>query len=365
MNDWREVRLGDVADITMGQSPSGSAINDADNGIPFFQGSAEFSWRYPIIKKWTTDSKRSAKCGDILFSVRAPVADMNIANCDCSIGRGVASIRTYPEKANHRFIEYYLKNTHDKWDAINESGSVFGCASKNDLNNFKILLPSLEEQGEIAGVLGALDDKIEANRKQNETLEAMAAAIFKNLFSDKDPNGLIGDILNEMPKSIIKVNDAKDNNGLYPFFTSGKNIFKYDAYLVNGRNIFLNTGGTADVKFYIGKAAYSTDTWCINAKNNLTDMLYLFLSGIIDEINSSYFEGSALKHLQKPEFRKIKIYIPNENEILEFNDSIKILFDKISINNKENDNLAQVRDSLLPRLMSGTLRLSPYKKEEE
>ena len=128
---------------------------------------------------------------------------------------------------------------------------------------------------------------------------------------------------------------------------------EYNEFLVNGRNIYLNTGGNADVKYYIGPAAYSTDTWCINAKNNLTDMLYLLLKSMLKELNEIYFEGSALKHLQKQKLKELEIYIPNNDEILKFNSVVVPLFNTISINTQENKQLSLLRNILLPKLMSG------------
>ena len=182
--------------------------------------------------------------------------------------------------------------------------------------------------------------------------------MFQQYFGSKEPNGSINDILDEMPKSKIKVGDAKDVRGPYPFFTSGQNILEYTEALVDGRNIFLNTGGNADVKYYIGPAAYSTDTWCIKAKNDMTDMLYLLLKGMQSELDSIYFEGSALRHLQKPKLKSLAIYIPTDEELKTFNSIVASLFNKIAANVAENKILEHTRDALLPKLMSGEIDVS-------
>ncbi|WP_425365279.1 restriction endonuclease subunit S [Fusobacterium nucleatum] len=147
-------------------------------------------------------------------------------------------------------------------------------------------------------------------------------------------------------------------NGEYPFFTSGKRILEYNSYLVDNRNIYLNTGGNADVKYYIGKASYSTDTWCITTKNNLTNYCYLFLKNIQNEIDAIYFEGSALKHLQKKKLLEKKIYIPNIQETQNLNEILDPLFEIISKNTFQNRYLSFLRDALLSKLMSGEFDIS-------
>ncbi len=94
-----------------------------------------------------------------------------------------------------------------------------------------------------------------------------------HLFFNKPANGKIEDILVENPKSSVQVGEAKDVDGDYPFFTSGDAVLRRPESLVVGRNCYLNTGDNAGVKYYVGKAAYSTDTWCISAKDGLANYL--------------------------------------------------------------------------------------------
>ena len=122
--------------------------------------------------------------------------------------------------------------------------------------------------------------------------------------------------------------------------------------LVDDRNIFLNTGGNAGIKFYVGKAAYSTDTWCISVED-LSDYLYLLLKVIEPELDKKFFQGTGLKHLQKPLLKEHGIYIPTKAEREEFNSIVQPCFTKISANDRESRRLAKLRDWLLPMLMSG------------
>ncbi|UWD34435.1 restriction endonuclease subunit S [Mesomycoplasma molare] len=172
-------------------------------------------------------------------------------------------------------------------------------------------------------------------------------------FLNKTSNGILKDIILEESKSKVQVNEVKNCNGMFPFFTSGSSIFYWKEYFLNGRYCFLSTGGNADVKFYVGKSSYSTDTWCIYSNNNMTDYLYLLLLTIKGEINQKYFQGTGLKHLQKDLLKNKEIYIPTKEELRKFNDIIKPLMDKISQNIKITQKLLYLQKFLLPLLMNG------------
>jgi len=179
-------RLADVAEIVMGQSPPGISYNELGEGVPFYQGATDFGPRYPKRRVYCTAPTRFAKAGDILLSVRAPIGRMNIANEDCAIGRGLTAIRS-KEKEDQRYLEYALRKVQRHWESLEGSGSVFGNATRGDLEELAIEWPERDVRAEIAQILGAFDDKIELNRRMNETLEAMARALFKCWFVDFEP----------------------------------------------------------------------------------------------------------------------------------------------------------------------------------
>lgn len=187
----------------------------------------------------------------------------------------------------------------------------------------------------------------------NDNLSAMAYDTYMHTFFKKKPNGKLDDILVENEKSKVQVGEAKECTGEYPFFTSGEAILTWKEPFVTGRNCFLNTGGNADVKFYVGDAAYSTDTWCISANNDLSDYLYLLLLSIKPELDKKFFQGTGLKHLQKPLLRDRPTYIPDTDEISAFNTKVQHWFDIIAENTRENQHLTALRDWLLPMLMNG------------
>ena len=191
--------------------------------------------------------------------------------------------------------------------------------------------------------------------EQEAEQTAETPSVQKGCLNDycKKGNGRLGDILIENPKSTIQVGEAKDKTGDFPFFTSGDSILRWTEPIVDGRNTFLNTGGNADVKFYVGKTAYSTDTWCITARNDMEDYLYLLLNSIRQELDLKYFQGTGLKHLQKPLLKDRAVYIPSDSEISNFNAEIKPWLTMISNNTRESYRLSALRDWLLPMLMNG------------
>ena len=184
---WYEVKLGDVAELVMGQSPPSSTYNKISDGLPFFQGVKDFSYRYPSPRVFCSKPSRVARPGDILFSVRAPIGRVNVADRECATGRGLAIIKPHI-KSDARYLEFLLRHMETSWDVIEGGGSVFGNATKQDLET--LLLPwsnNKQKRDLISYNLATLDDKIELNRCINETLEAMARTLFKSWFVDFDP----------------------------------------------------------------------------------------------------------------------------------------------------------------------------------
>lgn len=187
----------------------------------------------------------------------------------------------------------------------------------------------------------------------NDNLQQMAYAEYMHMFYGKNPNTKLGDVIIEHSKSAVQVGEAKEHAGNIPFFTSGDAIYRWSETFVSDRSIFLNTGGNADVKFYVGDAAYSTDTWCISGKDNLSDYIYLMLKSIKPELDQKFFQGTGLKHLQKPLLKDRLIYIPKNEELKTFNSDIQPWLSMVSDNMRESEELIALRDWLLPMLMNG------------
>ncbi|WRF59703.1 restriction endonuclease subunit S [Helicobacter pylori] len=225
-------------------------------------------------------------------------------------------------------------------------GSKMPRGNKTHMMDFKI--PTINFT--IAKIFNSIQNKIENNHKINELLHTLAYKIYEYYFKYKPKNAELEQIIIENPKSSIMVKNAQKTQDKYPFFTSGDNILSYPKAIIDGRNCFLNTGGNAGIKFYVGKASYSTDTWCICA-NEFSDYLYLLLSSIKTHINQSFFQGTSLKHLQKNLLKKYPIYMPSVHEIKKFNQIMMPLLTLISINTRTSKKLEQIRDFLLPLLL--------------
>lgn len=137
---WSDKTLSQIANITMGQSPEGSSYNDEGVGTIFYQGSTDFGWLFPTTRQYTTAPSRMAKKGDILLSVRAPVGDMNIANTDCCIGRGLAALNS--KTGSDGFLFYVMKYFKQIFDRRNSEGTTFGSITKNDLHSLTLAYPT-------------------------------------------------------------------------------------------------------------------------------------------------------------------------------------------------------------------------------
>lgn len=180
-SDWTEGTLGDIADITMGQSPSGSSYNEDGNGTIFFQGRTEFSFRFPTVRLYTTEPKRMACANDTLMNVRAPVGDLNVAHTDCCIGRGLAAIHS---KNNHQsFVLYTMFSLKKQLDVFNGEGTVFGSINRNSLNEMPILIPSGEKLDEFEALVSPMDAAIRNNYDEICRLEQLRDSLLPQLMS--------------------------------------------------------------------------------------------------------------------------------------------------------------------------------------
>lgn len=162
---WRVVELGDISDITMGQSPKSESYNEIANGEIFYQGRTDFGFRVPSIRVYTTEPKRKAKKNDILMSVRAPVGDLNIANTDCCIGRGLSALRCDEQS----FLFYVMKNFKAVFDANEGTGTIFSSINKDELNSLKVIY-NKEISVLFNDKITELDKLIVLQSKQNQQL---------------------------------------------------------------------------------------------------------------------------------------------------------------------------------------------------
>jgi len=178
---WEKGVLPDEFDFTMGQSPPGSSYNKEGIGIPMFQGNADFGFRFPEERVYTTEPKRLAYPHDTLISVRAPVGAQNMAKKECCIGRGVAAFR-YRHKNNFYTYTYFkLRSLMDEIRKFNDEGTVFGSIGKTDFQQMETVLPPEDLIEKFENEAKPLNDKVIENCNQIKLLEAMRDTLLPKL----------------------------------------------------------------------------------------------------------------------------------------------------------------------------------------
>ncbi|MEM1831928.1 MAG: restriction endonuclease subunit S, partial [Desulfurococcaceae archaeon] len=182
--EWKVNKLGNIAEIIMGQSPPSSTYNREGKGLPFLQGKMEFGRIYPSPTLYCSKPIKIAEPNDILISVRAPVGDVNVAPFKLCIGRGLAAVRFNPQKAIYWFYFYYLQKIKNFLENLSK-GSTFKAITKDDLENLEIPVPPLSEQEIIAEILYTVDEYIRVLRARLERLERVKEWLMDVLLTGK------------------------------------------------------------------------------------------------------------------------------------------------------------------------------------
>lgn len=178
---WSVGAVADDFDVTMGQSPPGETYNEVGEGLPFYQGRRDFKFRYPDLRVYCSAPKRTAKSGDALVSVRAPVGDVNMAESVCCVGRGVAAVR---HKTGSRSYTYYaMRSLKSYFERFESEGTVFGAVNKQGFMTIPFLLPPPALVDRFEAIVFPLDQRIEAQEKQSRTLAAIRDALLPKLLS--------------------------------------------------------------------------------------------------------------------------------------------------------------------------------------
>ncbi len=180
---WEEGKIPDEFDFTMGLSPPGESYNDEGIGIPMYQGNADFEFRFPKRRIFTTDPKRFAEQFDTLISVRAPVGAQNMADERCCIGRGVAAFRYNRNNGYYTYTYFKMKSLIKEIEQFNHTGTVFGSISKANFEDLAIVIPSIELVGAFQKDIKPIDDKVIANCIQIRTLEKLRNTLLPKLMS--------------------------------------------------------------------------------------------------------------------------------------------------------------------------------------
>jgi len=394
--------LQNVATLIMGQSPPGSTYNESGEGIPFYQGVRDFGERYPTRRVYCTAPTRFAETGDILFSVRAPIGEVNRATEYCAIGRGLAAMRAN-SGFDTTYLEYVLRHIRSEWDILEGQGAVFGNAKKSDLENLLIPWPRDIEQRAIAHILGSLDDKIELNRQMNRTLEKMAQAIFKSWFIDFDPvrakaegrdPGLPKEIASLFPDSFEDSEPGpipkgwrattigskfdltmgqsppgstynEEGEGL-PFFQGRRDFgFRYPSNRVycTAPTRIAHAGDTlVSVRAPVGDINMAYETCCVGRgvaavrhKSGSRSYTYYAMLALGERFKSYEAEGTVFGAINKKQFQNLPSIAPQPDIVSSFEKLTYPLDENIRSFEEEIRTLSETRDTLLPKLISGEL----------
>ena len=180
---WEVGTLEGEFDFTMGQSPVGTALNENQVGMIFYQGRTDFGFRFPNPRVYTTTVTRMAKKFDTLVSVRAPVGDMNMAIQECCLGRGVAAFRYKINNNFYSYTYYKMRSLMEQIKQFEDSGTVFGSIGKDDFKNLENMIPSQKLIEKFQVLAKPLDDKIFSNTNQIRTLTQLRDTLLPKLMS--------------------------------------------------------------------------------------------------------------------------------------------------------------------------------------
>lgn len=379
----------------MGQSPKSEYYNNKCIGTPFLQGNRTFGRKYPTFDTYTTVVTKSAKAGDIIMSVRAPVGDLNITPVDICLGRGVCSLRM--NNGNQEYL-YYLMKYYIPHLLNKESGTVFGSVNRKDILGLEVNVVEYKEQQKIARFLSAIDDKIELNERINKNLDEQARLLFRYWFIDAPESnswkkGTFSNIIDLMIPGDWGKDTPSGKHTEMVYCIRGADIPEVKAgnkgkmptryilpqnyvnkHLVDGDVVVEISGGSPTQS--TGRIAavsqsllnrYDKGMVCTNfckalkPRPGYSMFVYYYWQYLYDKnVFFSYENGTTgIKNLDISSFIETEpIVLPPQNLVSKFDSFCQSLFNIIFANGRENEDLAMLRDNLLPQLMTGKLEIS-------
>ena len=179
------IEIGKCCEVIAGQSPPSSTYNQNGDGMPFFQGKADFGELYPTVRYWCDNPKKISQPNDILFSLRAPVGPTNINRIQACIGRGLAAIRC--KDVDTMYLLHFLRGNENKIASLG-TGSTFKAIRVGVLKELKIPLPPLETQKKIASILDAADAYRQKTKALIQKYDELTQSLFLEMFGDPVTN---------------------------------------------------------------------------------------------------------------------------------------------------------------------------------
>jgi type I restriction enzyme S subunit len=321
---------------------------------------------YSVIRKFVDDDtyknwfRGHIEVGDVLVSTVGTIGNISLIKEKRGVvAQNVIALRP-KNRLDSSYLYYYLKSPNQKNELRNLNiGGVQPSIKVPHLLNLQITVPPLPEQQKIAEVLGALDEKIELNRKMNKTLESLAQAIFKKWFiDDANPNWetkKLGDVVRIKYGKNLPTTKLQESG--YPVFGGNGQIGFFDKYLYELPQVLVACRGAASgkVNFSLPKSFVTNNSLILEYDNILN---YEFLKYFA--LNADFYScvsGSAQPQITIESLDGYEIMMPSKEIIYKFGQVAEPITQKILLNDNEINTLSQIRDSLLPRLMSGKLRV--------
>ncbi len=367
MMAWKEARVGELGHIITGKTPSKNSPKEWGDAI-FFLTPTDYKNCHKYVKK--TDRKLS-KLGKVNHKARllpknsimvtcigSDMGKVLIATSDTVTNQQINSIIIDDDKYDVDFIYYMFLNMEAELKVLGGDGSAVPILNKSDFSNIHVNIPLLSEQRAIASVLSSLDDKIELLHRQNSTLEAMAEALFKQWFvveAREDWEDCQIKDLFILQRGYDLPNDKRINGTIPIISSSGINDF-HNSAMEKGPGVVIGRSGVLGNVFYI-----ENDFWPLNTtlfikeyKNSTPLFSYFLLKSLnLDMLNA----GSAVPTLNRNHVHILHQKMPPLDLILKFENKVKKYFKKKQLNVRHISTLEKLRDTLLPKLMSGEVRV--------
>ena len=401
-NGWMETTLGKVCTVESGGTPSTKIESYWNGSIGWITPKDLSNYKSVFIEKGERSitaeglENSSAKLlpkHSILFSSRAPIGYVVIANNEITTNQGFKNLICDEKKSHYKYFFYLMKLKANYIEKLS-SGSTFSEASGSLIRSIEINIPkNINEQKAIAKILTAFDDKIELLQAQNKTLETTAQTIFKEWFGkyqigDELPDGWrVGKLGEEFDITIGRTPPRKEkewfsSNPIGKKWISIKDIGNSGTYILNTSeyltdeaiekfNIPIIPINTAILSFKmtVGKLAITTEDMLSNEaiahlklKEDTvlsTEFIYLYLQDL--DFNALGSTSSIVTAINSTMIKNIEIFIPETKLLSRFEEAILSFFRKIKLNTNEIQTLKQTRDTLLSKLMSGALRVDEFK----
>jgi type I restriction enzyme S subunit len=374
MSEWEEIVLGDLikegqADLQTG--PFGTMLSASeyrDSGVPVIavQDIGENVLRHEklvFVSNETAErlNKYRVKKDDIIFGRKGAVDRRALVKgAEQGWVQGSDCIRLRLRGCfEPRFVSYQFgTDAYKNWMMQFSTGATMPSLNQDVLKLLPILCPPLSIQRAIAEVLSSLDDKIDLLTRQNVTLEALAQTYFRQWFVEEAKNDWEEKKLGIFSPVITGKRDANfsTEDGQYPFFTCSQATLAAPNYSFEGAAIILAGNGDFNVKRYRGKfEAYQRTYVLIPYEPKYYNWIYLLMSTRLEDLTAGY-HGSVINYLTKDMITDFCFQFPSMNIDAQLN-QLDILFEKIDSNSRQIFTLQKLRDTLLPKLISGEVRV--------